>query len=238
MDRELKNKYLNMLIDIFPGELATDDFKSVLKNIARNDKLREDRLGMFTALYETIPECADNINPELLWNFTFANHYLEEFKIPEHITSIKKYAFCDCDKLTNIKIPDSVTSIEYSAFSYCTSLTSIKIPNSVTSIDYDAFYDCSGLTSIEIPSSITNIEYAVFRNCSGLTSVEIPESVTFIGSYAFENCISLTSIKIPESVAFIGSYAFYNCPNLIVYTKNQYVIDYCKENKIECKKEI
>lgn len=66
MDKELKNKYLDMLMDIFPDELATDDFKSILKNIAHNDKLREDRLGMFTALYETIPECIDDIDPKLL----------------------------------------------------------------------------------------------------------------------------------------------------------------------------
>ena len=238
MDKELKNKYLDMLMDIFPDELAIDDFKSILENIARNDKLREDRLGMFTALYETIPECIDDIDPELLWNFTFANEYLEEFKIPEHITIIENYAFCGCNKLTNIKIPDNVTGIEYSAFSYCTSLTSIKILNNVTSIEDDAFYDCSGLISIEIPSSVTSIGYAVFRNCSGLTTIEIPLSVTFIESYAFDSCTSLTSIKIPESVTFIGDYAFYNCPNLIIYTKNQYVIDYCKENKIEYKEEI
>ena len=119
-----------------------------------------------------------------------------------------------------------------------TQIKSVTIPNHIKGLGIFAFYDCSGLTSIEIPSSITNIEYAVFRNCSGLTSVEIPESVTFIGSYAFDSCTSLTSIKIPENVTFIGSYAFYNCPNLIVYTKNQYVINYCKENKIEYKEEI
>ena len=107
MDKELKNKYLDMLMDLFSNELAADDFKSVLKNIAKNidksiarDADWGDCQGMFTILYETAPECIDNIDPDMLWKFTTANNYLEEFKIPEHITSIKNYAFYDCPNLT------------------------------------------------------------------------------------------------------------------------------------------
>ena len=66
MDKELKNKYLDMLINTFPDELAADDFKSVLKNITQDTKLRRHRQEMFTVLYETIPECIDNIDPDML----------------------------------------------------------------------------------------------------------------------------------------------------------------------------
>lgn len=141
MNRELKNKYLDMLMDEYESYLAVDDFKSIFENITQDTKLRRHRQEMFTVLYETIPECIDNIDPDLLWKFTEENKYLEEFKIPMHITRVKK----------------------------------------------DAFYYCLYLKSIEIPSIVTSI----------------------------------------------GEEAFFACPNLIIYTKNQYVINYCKENNIE-----
>ena len=68
MDRELKNKYLDMLMDEYGKYLAADDFKSVLaalENIAYGFNW-EDCSGMFTALYETIPECIDDIDPAML----------------------------------------------------------------------------------------------------------------------------------------------------------------------------
>ncbi len=46
-------------------------------------------------------------------------------KIPEGITSIGNYAFCDCDNLASIEIPGNVTSIGYEVFWGCSSLTSI-----------------------------------------------------------------------------------------------------------------
>lgn len=48
---------------------------------------------------------------------------------------------------TSYAVPNSVTSIDRYAFCECTSLTSIVIPDSVTSIDYDAFFG-SGLETI------------------------------------------------------------------------------------------
>lgn len=66
MDRDLKNKYLDMLIDEYGKYLAVDDFKSIFENITQDTKLRRHRREMFTVLYETIPECIDNIDPDLL----------------------------------------------------------------------------------------------------------------------------------------------------------------------------
>ena len=86
-------------------------------------------------------------------------------------------------------IPNSVTTIGEFAFCNYTGLTSIEIPNSVTTIGNHMFSDCYSLTSIEIPNSVTTIGYSAFRCCSGLTSIEIPNSVTSIGHYAFEYCI-------------------------------------------------
>ena len=75
------------------------------------------------------------------------------------------------NKLNNYSIPNSVTSIGRSAFSGCSGLTNITIGNSVTSIADYAFYGCSGLTgSLTIPNSVTSIGWRAFEGCSGLTT--------------------------------------------------------------------
>ena len=130
------------------------------------------------------------------------------------VTSIGKYAFCDCSGLTSITIPGGVTSIGSYAFWSCSGLTSITIPDGVTSIGSYAFQDCSGLTSITIPDSVKTIGSGAFWVCSGLTSITIPGSVTSIGSYAFQDCSGLRSITIPGSVTSIGSDAFSGCSEL------------------------
>ena len=149
---------------------------------------------------------------------------IEEFEVPDGVTSIDDYTFSYCYSLTSITIPDSVTSIGGSAFSYCTSLTSITIPDSVTSIGDGAFEGCRSLTSITVDEN--NPVYHSAGNCiietesktliTGCKTSVIPDdgSVTSIGDYAFYGCNSLTSINIPYSVTSFGYDSFSYCTSL------------------------
>ena len=77
--------------------------------------------------------------------------------IPNSVTSIGHYAFCDCSKLTYVTIPNSVTSIGFFAFANCSSLTSVTIGSGVTSIGGWSFdeADISSVVSlIENPFKI------------------------------------------------------------------------------------
>ncbi|MDD7065422.1 MAG: leucine-rich repeat protein [Sodaliphilus pleomorphus] len=139
---------------------------------------------------------------------------VENFIIPDSVTSIGDRAFSMCWSLQSVTIPNSVTSIGDSAFESCESLQSVTIPDSVTSIGDRAFCECSSLQSVTIPDSVTSIGNSAFICCSSLQSVTIPDSVTSIGNYAFRYCSSLQSVTIPDSVTSIGNEAFYCCSSL------------------------
>ena len=121
-------------------------------------------------------------------------------------------------KGNNYKIPDGVTSICRYAFSGCTSLTSITIPDSVTEIGGSAFENCSSLTSITIPDSVTSIGIGAFVGCSSLTSITIPDNVTYIGGAVFADCSSLTEIKVSTQNAK------YVSVNGVLYNKDKTTI--------------
>ena len=182
------------------------------------------------------------------------------YTIPDSVTSISDYAFYECSSLISVPIPDSVNSIGNRAFYECSSLTSVTIPDGVTTISNYVFYDCKNLTNVSIPDSVTSIGEGSFQYCKRLSNVLIPDSVKSIDGFAFYSCDSLTSISIPNgvttiydstfrycdslrsvsiplSVTQITPGAFSNCPNLIVYTANEYVIEYCRNNGIEVQRD-
>ncbi len=154
----------------------------------------------------------------------FRNCGITSVTISEGITSIGKWAFAYCTRLTNIVFPSSVTSIGYSAFFSCGGLTSVTIPEGVTSIEYYAFSSCSGLTSITV--ALGNTKYDSRDNCNaiietatntliaGCKNTVIPNSITSFGEAAFNGCSGLTSITIPNSVTSIGAAAFASCTGL------------------------
>lgn len=146
----------------------------------------------------------------------FQESNIQSMVIPDGVTSIGTYAFCDCESLTSIAIPNSVKSIGYGAFRGCSNLKSIIIPDSVKNIDEYTFYGCRSLTSVKIGEGVTSIGNDAFRGCTGLISISIPNSVTSIDEWAFMGCSSLTSITIPDSVKSIRDNAFYDCDKITI----------------------
>jgi hypothetical protein len=160
----------------------------------------------------SIPNEIDEKKVTSIGKFAFCNcSSLMNVTIPTSVTSIGKFAFSYCTSLTSVAIPDSVVIISDYTFANCTNLTNVTIPSGVASIGDHAFYDCSSLASITIPSSVDSIGNHAFEYCTSLTSITIPSSVTSIGGAAFAFCKSLTSVTIPPSVTHIGKYAFYGC---------------------------
>lgn len=160
----------------------------------------------------TIPEAVSVIG-----DYAFCNtSNITSLTIPEGVTRIGDWAFNSA--LTSISLPESLTTIGECAFIGNWNLTSIDIPDGVTTIGLQAFGDCRMLTSIKLPSSLTRIEDWTFAN-AGLLKVEIPEGVTFIGANAL-GCPNMKTVTIPESVEDFGHDAFNYCDALetIVFT--------------------
>ncbi len=146
------------------------------------------------------------------------------FTIPNSVTSIGEWAFCECASLTSVTIPNSVTYIGFNAFRSCNSLTSVTIPDSVTFLGETVFWLSTSLTTIDV--DVENPNFAsidgVLYDKSITTLIEcptgkvfagtftIPDGVKTIGLFAFCRC-ALTSVTIPNTVTGILEMAFGGC---------------------------
>ena len=134
--------------------------------------------------------------------------------IQSGVTSVAKYAFCNCINLNAVEMPDSITKIEVGAFDNCICLTNVIIPSHVMKIETGTFNGCVNLSDIQISDKVTKIEFGAFKDCKYLTNIIIPDSVTEIELGAFAGCTSLNiasvaaktnvnSFSFPENVAVI-----------------------------------
>jgi len=98
-------------------------------------------------------------------------------------------------KLAEYIVPDGVTEIGDFAFCNCSDLCSVRLPNGIRSIGDHAFDDCAELNSLELPDSLTQIGDLAFTNCP-FTSLTLPENVTHLGERLFWNCERLMEICV------------------------------------------
>ena len=88
-------------------------------------------------------------------NLYLNNKLITELVIPNGVTSIKNYAFCNCSGLTSITIPNSVTSIGTDAFSGC-NLDYIYVEgNNPAAINSNSFYNINR-TAVIVPDAALN----------------------------------------------------------------------------------
>lgn len=106
-----------------------------------------------------------------------------QYDIPDSVTVVSDWAFCDSKKLNRITMPDSVIEIGEGAFCNCTLLDEIEIPDSVVKIDDCAFRGCTSLDTVILPDSIKDMGWGIFDGCEDKVVVYCNE-----GSLAQEYC--------------------------------------------------
>ena len=148
-------------------------------------------------------------------------------KLPESLTSIRKYAFYQCTNLALTELPDTVTDIQINAFYQCTNLALTKLPSNLQMIRGYAFYQCTNLALTELPDTVIDIDDQAFRGCSKLALTKLPNNLEHIGAMAFYDCKKLEITEIPQSVTSLEGTSFQNCTKLktIVVHENIKSID-------------
>ncbi len=152
-------------------------------------------------------------------------------KIDEYVvTSIKSFAFCDCNFLEQVEIPNGIVKIGKYAFGRCQNLKKVFIPETIEELaDYydnapgfyreSPFVDCSSLEEFVVDNN--NLNYSsqdgVLFNKNKTKLIQYPsgnirkeyeipngvlqiESLTIVAKY-------LQKLIIPESVTKLGGQA-------------------------------
>ncbi len=121
-----------------------------------------------------------------------------QYDIPDSVTVISDWAFCECKKLNRITIPDSVHEIGEGAFCNCVLLDEVEIPDSVTVIDDCAFRGCKNLERVIVPSSVTELGWGIFDSCETTVTVYCEEG-SAIQEYCKRNAIKEARLSEKES---------------------------------------
>ena len=137
--------------------------------------------------------------------------------IPEGVTRIGDYAFCNCKNLTRIEVPASVTEIGAHAFENVDAEIVLAEGICIESMGAGAFANCTSMKGhITLGKQFTSIPVDLFNGCSGLTGITFPDTLTYIHGGAFKGCTGLTEITFPESLERVYGGAFQDCTNLTV----------------------
>jgi len=104
------------------------------------------------------------------------------YAVPDSVTTISPWAFCQADYIEVVEVPDSVTEIGQGAFFSCGSLREIVLPSSVNYIDDIAFRACMSLERVVLPDRVNTLGWGVFLECPNVV-VECTE-----GSPAWRYC--------------------------------------------------
>ncbi|MBO4902356.1 MAG: leucine-rich repeat domain-containing protein [Lachnospiraceae bacterium] len=133
------------------------------------------------------------------------------------VTTIGKFAFCECYVSAGLDLPDSITRIEEDAFSHSGFKGTLTLPANLTYIGDYAFGDCIGFRGdLSLPASLQYLGHSAFGNCGGFNgTLTLPAGLETIGNYAFGFCSGLTGeLTLPANLKTIEGSAFANCRGL------------------------
>ena len=187
------------------GERAFEKCSSLESVIFENTVLEKISDGAFSGCSAlssiVLPDSVTEIE-----KYAFFETGLRNIQLPEKLTLIGAYAFCNCKNLKQVQLPPQLKELGEGAFFNCENLTQIQLPAQLNKLGTDAFRNCTSLDKIDIPAGLTQIEPDTFCN-TGLTSVTLHEGLTKIEDGAFHDCLKLKKIRIPKSVTDIGGLA-------------------------------
>lgn len=142
---------------------------------------------------------------------------VKDVVVPNTISSIGDYTFCNATNIESVSIQSSVTDIASSAFEGCSKLATVSIDSPVlvektysSSSDNNLPYLFgSQVTKFIIGDTPTKIGDYTFYQRTGITEVKFGKNIKSIGQRAFYGCTGVTFVVLPEGLTSVGTYAFY-----------------------------
>ena len=121
----------------------------------------------------------------ILPNYSLKNmFFLQEVKLPQHLSEIKEGAFISCRNLQKIVLPSNLKIIESYTFSNCVSLNNINFPSNLETIGKYAFNKCIALEIVDLSNTkIQTIEEGTFSDCTSATIFKAPATLITLKSY-------------------------------------------------------
>ena len=153
------------------------------------------------------------------------NNTLISVTVPDTVTRIGLYAFCDCASLRTVTVPESVTKISEYALGYSYDKATNTFSKSddftinyVKNTEAHRYAAANGFTNeayIETAKhsdgTLRLVRYAGVDTEYNVPSEIDGAKITAIDSHAFSGNRTLTSVTIPDMVGTIASGAFHNC---------------------------
>lgn len=180
----------------------------------------------------SIPQTIDGLDVTVIGNDCFAmNENIVSVELSNRLTTVQRFAFYRCTKLSKLVIKNGLRYIEGSAFAYCTALTSIVFPKTVVRIGECAFANCTELSNVSFDGQRElEIGAAAFSE-TALTQMVLPDGTISISNAAFMNCKKLKKVYLPNSITNIKNNAFKKSPKTILYVgANTYAASFAKAN--------
>ena len=148
---------------------------------------------------------------------------IEEFIIPNTVTSIGQWAFRNCYAIQMLTIPSSVQSIGDKAFGDCTGLKVLVMPRNVTegigvttncssSLEVCRYTLSQGVLSVDSAPAEAFQDFE--KTGDRYASVVVEDSARYIGARSFAGKSDLRGLTIGNSVGHIDSGAFDGCAAL------------------------
>ena len=159
-------------------------------------------------------------------NFYIDGEIVEgDLVIPDGVTNLEEYSFYGLD-ITTLKVPDSVT--EMGSYAFCNSKNLVKVELPANEGVASIFHGCDNIKEITTPlielKGFKNLEVAninlgtvvnsQFNDCANLKTIILADTFTEIGQESFKNCPNLENISFGKNLKKVGRRAFINTTNI------------------------
>ena len=131
----------------------------------------------------------------------YACSKLKTVSLPNSISMIEEYAFCDCISLGNINWPTGLTTIGPEAFWGCSKLSgTVNLSSTALTTIYEGAFRATNISRLILPATVTHVDSSAFYGMPGNTKIScyFPKSVvSYNGGY------QLNDINPDDQLVFI-----------------------------------